>query len=149
MTKQQDPDMIRKKAKELDDALERMDVDSVLSFLHDDFEMEMLGIKLRGKKGASKGFKWMLEHIIQIKLEPVVIMVQGDIFFEEFIVHGILKDGSKVISKQAEVLIYEDYMVRSLRLYFDRLDFAGAVAKGPLERKLVSMLISRSRKGLE
>jgi ketosteroid isomerase-like protein len=149
MVRTQDPERIRKVANELDDALEEMDLEKVLSFLHEDFEMEMLGVILKGGDGARKGFQWLLQHVSMIRFEPVAILVQDDLFFEEFIVHGTLKNGKKVTSKQAEVLVFEDYKVRSLRLYFDRLDFAGAVVKGPLEKKLVSMLISRSKKGLE
>ena len=41
-----------------------------------------------------------------------------------------------------------DYKVKSLRLYFDRLDFADAVTKGPISRFIVRMLINMSIKGL-
>ncbi|MGA1873924.1 MAG: nuclear transport factor 2 family protein, partial [Thermoplasmatota archaeon] len=133
---------------QLDEALESMDIEKVISLLHEDFELEMLGTVLKGKEGARKGFNWLLEHVDGIRLEPVVIMVEDDVFFEEFVVDATLKNGVRIRSKQAEVLIYRDYKVTSLRLYFDRLDFADSIARGPIERKIVDILKKRSLQGL-
>ena len=89
----------------------------------------------------------------------IVTLWAGGIFYgitafvkpiiEEFIIHGRLNDGRTVQSKQAEVLVYENLLVKSLRLYFDRLDFAEAVASGWLNRKIIQKLINESIKGLE
>jgi hypothetical protein len=75
-------------------------------------------------------------------------MVEGNTFFEEFILVGTLPNGKIVESKQSEVLVYEDYKIKSLRVYFDRLDFADVVADSFISRKIVKTLISRSLKGL-
>jgi hypothetical protein len=76
-------------------------------------------------------------------------MIEGNVFFEEFLVKARLPDGTELESKQAEVLVYnEDYKVKSLRLYFDRLDFADAVAKDPLSRMIIRKFIKMSLKGL-
>ena len=142
------PDEIRKVSADLDNAIEKKNIDLALSCFSDDCEIELLGIKLTGKEGARKCINWMYEHLVEVRFVPITIMVDGDTFFEEFILKGKLQDGTEIQSKQAEVLIYENCKVRSLRLYFDRLEFADSVAKGPISKALVKRFIKRSLKGL-
>jgi ketosteroid isomerase-like protein len=80
----------------------------------------------------------------------VVVMVDGDTYFEEFICHGKLKkNGRHVESKQSEVLIYDaDYKIKILRLYFDRLDFAESVTQNLIEKNVVKLVKDKSLKGL-
>ena len=75
-------------------------------------------------------------------------MIEGNTFFEEFIVKARLHNGTEIKSKQAEVLLYENYKIKSLRLYFDRLGFAEAVTRGPVSQALVRRLINKSLEGL-
>ena len=140
---------IREVAKELDDSLETKNIDQILPFFADDCEIELLGITVKGKEGVERWLKWQYEHIAEVKLVPVIIMIEGNVFFEEFVVTAKLHDGTKVESKQAEVLIYhENYKVKSLRLYFDRLDFANSVVKDPINKFIVRRLIKMSLKDL-
>lgn len=139
---------IKKAAMEFDNAISVKDDEKMLSAFADDCEIELLGVTLKGKDGVKRWIDWMFTHLSKVKFEPVVIMVEENVFFEEFIVHGTLKDGRLVKSKQAEVLVYEDYKIKSLRLYFDRLDFAEAVADGFVSRRIVETLIKRTREGL-
>ncbi|NHJ49994.1 MAG: nuclear transport factor 2 family protein [Asgard group archaeon] len=147
-SKKQNPDEIKKVAMDLDNALERMNIDEILPFFTDDCSVQLLDVKLSGKEGVKKWLLWMFKNVAAIKLVPIVIMVEDDVFFEEFIVQAKLHDGSDATSKQAEVLIYEDYKIKDLRLYFDRLDFANAVAKDPISKGIVRKLIKKSLKGL-
>jgi ketosteroid isomerase-like protein len=135
-------------AKAFDDAIETRDIDRILPFFAEDCVIELLEVTLAGWEGARRWLAWMFSHLDAIHFEPVVIMVEGDTFFEEFIVMGTLKDGRQVTSKQAEVLIYEDLKVKHLRIYFDRLDFADAVASGWLNRSVIRRLKRISTKGL-
>ena len=99
-------------------------------------------------EGARKWLEWLFGTLIEVKFKPIIIMVEGNVFFEEFILVGTLPNGKVVESKQSEVLVYEDYKIKSLRVYFDRLDFADAVAEDFNSRRIVKTLISRSLKGL-
>jgi len=135
-------------AKAFDDAIETRDIDQILPFFAKDCVIEILGVTLTGWTGVRRWLTWMFSHLDAVRFEPVVIMVEGDIFFEEFIVTGTLKDGRQITSKQAEVLIYEDLKVKHLRIYFDRLDFADAVASGWLNRSVIRRLKHISTKGL-
>ncbi|MFW9934669.1 MAG: nuclear transport factor 2 family protein [Candidatus Thorarchaeota archaeon] len=139
---------ILKLAKDFDDAIETSQVKRIIPYFHEECTIELLGLTLEGHEGVQKWLKWMFEHLSSIRFEPVVVMVEGNVFFEEFIVHGLLNDGEKVQSKQAEVLVFENSLVKSLRLYFDRLDFADAVTSGWLTRKIIKKLITESVKGL-
>jgi len=142
-------EIIREAAKELDDALETKDIQQILPFFTDDCEIELLGVMVRGKEGVRRWLTWQYKHVAEVSLVPVVILIEGNVFFEEFIVNAILHDGTKTKSKQAEVLIYdENYKVKSLRLYFDRLDFADSVVKDPISKFIVRRLIKMSLKGL-
>jgi len=144
-----DVEGIREVAKDLDDTLETKDNGKILEFFADDCEVELLGVTLKGKDGVRKWLDWKYQHVSNYELVPVVIMIEGDVFFEEFLVKAKLPNGIKLESKQAEVLVYdEDYKVKSLRLYFDRLDFADAITKDPISKYIVRRLIKISLKGL-
>jgi ketosteroid isomerase-like protein len=133
---------------DFDNAIESKDIDHMVSFFADDCEIELMGIRLTGKKGARRWLEWLFGTLIDVKFNPVIIIVEGNVFFEEFVLVGTLPNGKVVESKQSEVLIYENYKIKSLRVYFDRLDFADAVADGFVSKKIVKTLIARSLKGL-
>ncbi len=143
------PDEIRKVAMDFDNAIESKDIELMVSCFAEDCEIELLGLTLKGKDGVRRWIEWMYRHVDEVRIEPVIIMVDGNAFFEEFIVRAKLPDGSEAFSKQAEVLIYEDYRIKSLRLYFDRLDFADSVVRNTLEKAVVRWLIRLSTKGLQ
>ena len=144
----QSPDEIRKVATDFDNAIESKNIELALSSFADDCEIELLGVKLIGRQGARKWLDWLYKNLAEVKFVPVTVMVEGSTFFEEFILEGKLHNGVEVRSKQAEVLIYENLRVKSLRLYFDRLDFADLVAKGPISRAISRRLVRTSLKGL-
>jgi ketosteroid isomerase-like protein len=148
LIQEQDADKIKQVAKDFDDAIESKDIDQMVSFFADDCSIELMGIKLLGKDGARKWLVWLFDTLVDVKFKPVIIIVEGDTFFEEFVLVGTLPNGKTVESKQSEVLVYEDYKIKSLRIYFDRLDFADVVAEGFVSRKIVKTLISRSLRGL-
>ncbi|NHK30206.1 MAG: nuclear transport factor 2 family protein [Asgard group archaeon] len=148
MSKKQDSDEIKKVAMDLDNALESMNIDEIIPFFADDCVIELLNVKLTGIEGVRNWLLWLFENVTEIKLIPVVIIVEDDIFFEEFVVQAKLHDGSEAMSKQAEVLIYENYKIKDIRLYFDRLDFANAITKGPISKGIVQRIIKKSLKGL-
>ena len=144
----QTKDSILKAAKEFDDAIKTREIDQILPFFDKNCTIELLGLRLHGHEGARKWLNWMFQHLNSISFDPVVIMVEGNVFFEEFVVNGTLKDGRLVQSKQAEVLIYENSLVKALRIYFDRLDFAESVTSGWITRKIIKRLITASTEGL-
>lgn len=145
----QKDDEIKNIAMEMDNALEKRDIELITSFFSDDCEIKLLQLTLKGKDGVRKWLTWMFERVEDFTLEPVNILVEDDVFFEEFIVKATLPDGKKLISKQAEVLIYENYKIKSLRLYFDRLDFADVITTGFISRKIVESVIKKSLEGLQ
>lgn len=140
---------IREYAKLLDDAIEEQNIDTIMSCFSNDCEIELLGVRLTGKDGLTKAVRWMFGYLRDIVLTPVTIMIAGNTFFEEFIVGAKTEGGKEVRVKQAEVLVYdEEYKVRSLRLYFDRLELAEAFVSNFVERMMVKQLIKESLKGL-
>jgi ketosteroid isomerase-like protein len=148
VNREQSPGEIRKYAKALDDAIEGRNIEEVMSYFCDDCEIEVLGVKLTGKEGLSRAFGWMYKYLKGMVLIPITIMVDGNTFFEEFIVKTEVKSGKEIQVKQAEVLVYEDYKVKSLRLYFDRLELADAFTSNPVEQIMVNQIVKASLKGL-
>ena len=148
MTSNQSSIRIRKAAKALDDAVEKHDTEFVLSCFLDDCEIEIFGIVLKGKDHLKKALNWLYELVGEIKFEPIVIMIDGDVFFEEFILKGD-KGGKKLEVKAAEVLIYKNYKVKTLRLYLDRLQVADIILEGFFEKFVVNMINKKSLKGLK
>ncbi|MBU2535114.1 MAG: nuclear transport factor 2 family protein [Chloroflexota bacterium] len=148
MEGKQSTDEIRRVAMALDNAIENKRLDAVLSCFADDCEIELLRHSLYGKAGVEKWFDWLFKNIRQIKVQPVIIMAEGNILFEEFIIRARLHSGPEVKSKQSEVLVFENDKIKCLRLYFDRLDFADTVAKDPVSKAVVSRILKKSVEGL-
>jgi ketosteroid isomerase-like protein len=144
----QSPERIKKVAMDLDNALDAKDFAAFIDCFANDCTLEMFGIELRGKEGMKKWWDWTFSHIRKMKLTPRVIMVENNVFFEEFLVEAELVNGKKIISKQAEVLIYENYKVKSLRLYMDRLEFVEPLAEGPINKTVVKKLVQSTLAGL-
>jgi ketosteroid isomerase-like protein len=139
---------IREVAVAFDKALENRDLQAIMEKFADDCEIEFLSVKLFGKEGAIKWFNWLYKHVAEIELLPVTIMVEGNTFFEEFIVKAKFYDGKVARSNQAEVLLFENLKIKSLRLYFDRLDFSLSVAKDVISKTIVKQLVKKSLEGL-
>ncbi|MFC1901821.1 nuclear transport factor 2 family protein [Chloroflexota bacterium] len=149
MEQQMSPDKIRKLAKALDDAIEKRNVEELVSYFSDDCRVELLGIKLAGKEGLRKAIGWMFGHLSEIALIPITIIISGSTFFEEFILKAKVGGGKEIQVKQAEVLVYDDdYKVESLRLYFDRLEMSAAYVSNPIEKIMIGQLSKASLKGL-
>lgn len=148
MSSEQLPEKIKEIAMELDDALEKRDYELIKSHFTKDCKIEFLDVTLRGRKGVEKWLDYIFEHVKAFKLKPILIMVENDSFFEEFIVIATLPDGSKISSKWAEVLVYKNYKIQSLRLYFDRLNFIKSIASNILIKKLLKYLDKKSLEGL-
>jgi hypothetical protein len=140
---------IRGLAKQLDDAIEKHDVEGLVAFFSADCEVRLPGITLSGHEGLRRAIHWMYSHLGEIVLVPVTIIIQGNVFFEEFVVKA-RSSGADIEVRQAEVLVYDDeYKVKSIRLYFDRLELARSFSTGPIERLLVGMVSRSSLKGLQ
>ena len=148
MEMKQSPDKIRKIALALDNAIESKDIEGILSSFTEDCEIELLRQHLIGKEGVKKWIDWLYKHFKQVKFQPIIIMVKGNTLFEEFIVRARLYSGIEIKSKQSEVLVYENEKIKSLRLYFDRLDFAESVAKDPISKATVNRILKKSLEGL-
>jgi ketosteroid isomerase-like protein len=139
---------IRRVALALDEALKSKDLQAIMEKFADECEIELLSVKLSGKEGVRKWFNWIYKHVAEIEFLPVTIMVEGNTFFEEYIVKARFHDGEEAHSSQAVVLVFENLKVKSLRMYFDRLDFSSSVAKDVISKTIVRELVKKSLEGL-
>jgi ketosteroid isomerase-like protein len=144
----QSSEKILNTALNLDKAIENRNIESVLSKFSEDCEIELLGIKLSGKDGVKKWMEWQFKHIAKVEFIQVTKMVSGNAFFEEFIAKAKLQGGEEIRSKQAVVLQFKNSLIKNLRLYFDRLDFADSVATDVISKTIVKELIKKSVEGL-
>jgi ketosteroid isomerase-like protein len=144
----QSSEAIFKTALNLDEAIEKRNIESVISKFSTDCEIELLGLKLKGRDGVKKWIEWQFKHISKIDFIPITKMVSGNTFFEEYIAKASLYDGEEIQSKQAVVLQFKNKLITSLRLYFDRLEFADAVAKDIISKTIVEELVKKSIEGL-
>jgi hypothetical protein len=148
LSENQEKEKILQLAKDLDNNLEKKDINKLIPYFSKDCEIEFLGLKLKNHSGLKKWLNWFFNLIPTIKFEPIVIMVEGNIFFEEFFIHTTTKNNKELSVKIAEVLEYENYKVKSLRLYLDRLLFADVALNGFLSRKIVKLIKNKSLEGL-
>jgi ketosteroid isomerase-like protein len=142
------PDRIRNIATVFAHAIESKDAELVLSFLSDDCEIELLGIRLKGKIGARKWIDWLYTHVKEIEFVPVRSVIDGNTLFEERVAKARLRNGVRIESRQAEVLLFQDYKVKGLCIYLDRLDFAESFAGGGINKMMARRLVKKSLKGL-
>jgi hypothetical protein len=75
-------------------------------------------------------------------------MVEDNTFFEEFTVKATFHDSEEARSNQAVVLVFENLKIKSLRMYFDRLDFATSEAKDVISKTILRELLKKSLEGL-
>lgn len=139
---------IREIATELDDAIERGNLDDVLDFFADDCEIEFMGLKMRGKEEAEKWFRWLYGNLSEIRFRPVTLMVEGNKLFEEFVMKAKMHDGKEVQSKQAEILDFRRGKVKSLRIYFNVSDFSQTVGSF-LKKAFVHKFVAQTIKGIK
>ena len=138
----------RKVAMAFAKALERKDLQAAVDMFVDDCEIELLGVKLLGKECARKWLNWIYTHVAEIKFLPITIMLEDNTFFEEYFVEAKFHDGEEARSKQTVVLVFENLKIKSLRMYFDRLDFSSSVAKDIISKTIVGELVRKSLEGL-
>ncbi|MDP7415930.1 MAG: nuclear transport factor 2 family protein, partial [Dehalococcoidales bacterium] len=100
---EQPPAKIREIALALDNAIENKNITAILSSFTNNCEIELLRQQLVGKEGVQKWIDWMYRNFRQIKFQPVILMGQGNILFEEFIVRARLHNGLEIKSKQSEI----------------------------------------------
>ncbi|MFH1538613.1 MAG: nuclear transport factor 2 family protein [bacterium] len=146
MTVSQMEDRMTEVAKEFGDAMERKDLDALLECFTDDCEIEIFDLKLRGKEGVRKWYKWTFAHMRALSFEKIVSVSDGDTFIEEYILNGTIHNGKKMQSRQARVLVFEGDKVKSFRLYLDRLQFADSVVSDPVGKMIVGKFINVSVK---
>ena len=139
---------IKEVAMAFDKALEDKDVNKVIESFTDDCEIEFLNTKLQGKQGVKSWYKWLYTHIAKLELIPVIIMAENNVFIEEFIAKATYPDGKQAQSKQAEVLVFEGQKIKSLRMYFDRLDFSSSIAKDFISKTIIKQIVKKSLEGL-
>jgi hypothetical protein len=149
MEKSLNQEKIREIAKALDNAIEKHHVEELVSYFSEECEIQLSGITLTGHKGLRKSIDWMYTYLKEITLIPITIIIQGNVFFEEFIVKAKVA-GHNIEVRQAEVLIYSnDYKVESIRLYFDRLELVQNFPSNFIDRILIRRVSKESLKGLE
>lgn len=145
-TSQQTEETIRDAARRLDDALETRDFERVVSCFDEDCEIELLGVRLQGRDGVRRWLDWVFGQVESLRFEPRLITVDGATLVEEFVVEATLPGGRRVRSRWAHLLDYRGNLVRSLRLYFDPLDFLEA--KGAAGRLVAPAARRFARRGL-
>lgn len=76
----------------MDDDLETQDVNEIVKYFSEDCEVELFGVTLKGIPGIKKWLYWFFGIFNSIRFEPIVILVNGNIFFEEFFIHLTYRD---------------------------------------------------------
>lgn len=119
-----------------DNDLESRNLERLTSYFADDCQIELLGSTLRGKAGVEKWFHWLFDNIQNLRLVIINVIVKENILFEEFAISAETADGLKIQSRQAEVMEFDPCnRIKTLKLYFDRIDLACTLLQPSLEHK--------------
>jgi ketosteroid isomerase-like protein len=147
MVSNQTAEEIRRVAQLLDDAVESQDIESILSCFSDTGEVDVFGLTFKGSKEIRHIITWMYQRFGKIKFQPIIITVEGNIFFEEFTMSARF-DGKEIEVSAAEVLVFENYKIIRLKLFLDRLEIAQVVSKGLVERLFTNWINREVMKGV-
>ena len=60
----QTKEKILKLASDLDDDLEKMEIEALIPYFAEDCEIELLGLSLKGISGLKKWLKWFFESLL-------------------------------------------------------------------------------------
>lgn len=91
----------------------------------------------------------MFANAPDLKFELVVVISEENIFYEEFFVNVTLPSGKVVKSHQAETLMFEEGKLKTLRIFFNPLDFSDVVVKGPISKAVIRYILKTAQKGLD
>ena len=139
-------ELLRQVASDFGDAIENRDLPTLLDCFTEDCTLDIFNVHLKGKQGVKKWYKWMFGHMRAMRFEQTIGVVDGDTFFEEYVLIGEIHNGKKLQSRQARVMEFEDGKVKSFRLYFDRLQFADSVVRDFASKIIVKKFIDLSVK---
>lgn len=131
------------------DAVQDRNVEALVSCFAEDCEVELLNLKLHGRDGVRKWYHWMCGHMKSTSFEHVCSAVNGSIYIEEYIMHGVIHNGKKMHNKQTRVLEFNGDKIKSFRLYLDRLQFADSVVNDFAGKIVVRKFIEISVKGMK
>ena len=134
---------MKKTVRELDKVLETKNLRKGLSLFSKNCKIEMLGIELKGKKGAKKWFNWLFESFFKIKVRNLTVFVQKGKIFKEYVLVATLHNGDTIRSKQSEVIKFQGNKIKTIRLYFDRIDFKDLVADNFMKRIFLDRLVEK------
>jgi ketosteroid isomerase-like protein len=133
-----------KTAEDVRVAVQEKNLEGLLDCFDDKCEIELFGLKLAGKDGVKKWFKWTYSHMDKIGFENTKTIIDGNVLFEEYILNGVIHTGKKVKSRQMRSLIFEDGKIKTFRLYMDRLQFADSIAEDFASKLIISKFTQRS-----
>ncbi|KUG03926.1 hypothetical protein ASZ90_018706 [hydrocarbon metagenome] len=118
--------LIIKLAMNFDNDLESKNLEKLPAYFSDDCQIELLGRTLKGREGIGEWLAWLFDNYDELRFVIINVIVKGNILFEEYAFSAVTSDGTKIQSRQAEVIEFDQCnKIRNLRLYFDRIDFAG------------------------
>ncbi|TXT56932.1 MAG: hypothetical protein BAJATHORv1_20530 [Candidatus Thorarchaeota archaeon] len=136
--------------RELGDAVESMEIERIASMFTEDCRIKILNVELEGREGVRAWLNWLFRNLVSISFESITAFVKDNIFYEEFLVIGTMRNDEVITSRQAEIIEVdkEEMKIKSLRLYFDSMDFIDSLATDPITRWSARRLRERSREGL-
>lgn len=132
------------------DAMVRKDHDALAACFADDCEIEFLHVKLMGKKGARDWCTWLYGHLTELQVDRKISVVNENVLIGEYVLNGQLHNGSRIKSRQTEVLVFDDdYKIRNFRFYFDRLDFIESGINKHIARRIVQTFNQKTLMNLQ
>ena len=130
-------------------ALEKGDVEKLLSLSAEDGVWVTPAGTFKGKEELKRYFTWMAESMQNVTITETGngIMVQGNKAFVEHVIAGTMN------GMRSEVLAmcaweFSDEKVQQVRTAMDRLSMAKQAAKGWLAKWLVNLIVKQAEKGL-
>jgi len=130
-------------------ALEKGDVEKLLSLSAEDGVWVTPAGTFKGKEELKRYFTWMAESMQDVKITETGngIIVQGNKAFVEHVIAGTME------GRRGEVLAmcaweFSNGKIQRVSTVMDRLSMARQVAKGWLAKWLVNLIVKQSEKGL-
>jgi len=150
MTTKHSPEKIQDAVIQFTDAMIKKNNEALVACFADDCEIEFLHVKLKGKKGAREWREWLYGHMSELQFDRITNVVNEKTIMEEYILSGRLHNGSRIKSRQTEVIVFDDnYKIKRFSFYFDRLDFIESGINKIMAKQIVNTFNQKTLKNLK
>lgn len=132
----------------LNEAIQRKELENVLSFYAEDATLETPEATFKGRKEIRRYWVWQIQSASDITGTEATMMVQGNQLAAMHVYDVTRIDGTRWRAPITCLYEFTGARFQRHRMSYDRLSIAKQAAKGWLAKRLVNSIVGQMEKGL-